>query len=224
MQVWVRPSQTKIQYPSAEVAGFSDDPAMHTIDVLRSSHMSSPARLSAEIIINLADGGVQSSVLASLLQNTVEGRCGGLLRWKDTPEDLRVLWHSVFNEGAVTSARLSRAHSSAARLMGYRFEDPEEEVEDELDPNELQAEHSEAWWEDPVSGQPSSLEETVLHLLDSGFNPFTSAILQAKLSEVVKKAVKSCTQYGKVKIEVKQSCTGFVVPGGPYPHLNSAPG
>lgn len=197
---------------------------MYTIDVLRSSHMTSPARLSAEVIINLAENGVRTSLLTGLLQTTLEERLAKLLRWKDTAEDLRVLWDSVAKEGCVTSARLSRTHTSTARLMGYRFEDPEEEVEDELDPDELQLEHSNPWWADPVSGQPSSLEETVLHLLDSGFNPFTSSILQVKLSEVVKKAVKSCTQYGKAKIEVKQSCTGFVVPGEPYLGFHSAPG
>lgn len=206
-KIWVRPSQTKIQYPSLDVA----DPALYTLDLLRSSHMTSPAKVSTEILINLAENGVPVPTLSGMMKTYVEERLARLLEWDETPEALRVLWDNVAREGSVFSARLSRSHSSHARALGYRFEDPDEEVEDELDGIEGVLEQSQAWWDDPISGQPSSLEETVLHLLDSGFSPSHSPILQVKLAEVARKALKSCI--AKYKVEIKQSCTAFIVPG-----------
>lgn len=46
-------------------------------------------------------------------------------------------------------------------------------------------------WEDPISGNPSSLEETCVTPIDSGFRPDSCAVLQARLREVAKKVVKT---------------------------------
>ncbi|THH27948.1 hypothetical protein EUX98_g6245 [Antrodiella citrinella] len=143
-----------------------------------------------------------------MMRISVEERLSRLMDWTDTTESLRVLWNSVAREGGIFSARLARAHASQARALGYRYEDPEE-IEDELDGDGVM-EKSSAWWDDPVSGQPSSLEETVLHLLDSGFSPSASPILAMKLCEVARKAVASCTS--KFKVEVNQSCIAFCIP------------
>ncbi len=71
-----------------------------------------------------------------------------------------------------------------------------------------------AWWGDPTSGCPSTLEETCCYLLDSGFTPQQCYILSDKLKEVVRSAVnKYVLNY---KISVPQSCEGFVIPGGSH--------
>ena len=173
--------------------------------------MNSPARLSSEVLINLAENGVKSDTLARLMVTALHDRLDPLLNWDNSLESHRVLWDNVAKEGSVFSARLSRLHSSYARALGLRYEDPEENVEDDLDATDELLERSSAWWGDPISGQPSSLEETVLNLLDSGFTPADSSILQGKLAEVARKAVKSCI--GKFKVEIQQSCTAFIVPG-----------
>ncbi|TCD71443.1 hypothetical protein EIP91_010149 [Steccherinum ochraceum] len=205
-RVWVRPSQTKIHYPSDA----RPHPALYTLDILRSSHMSSPARLATEVIINLAENGVPVPLLAGMMQVSIQERLDRLMNWRDTSQSLKVLWDNVSREGNVFSARLGRIHTAAARALGLRYEDPDEEVDDDVDVVDGVVEQSSAWWGDPISGQPSSLEETVMLLLDSGFSPAHCPVLALKLVEVQRKALKSCTQ--KVKLEVPHSCTAFIVP------------
>ncbi|KAI0075924.1 hypothetical protein K474DRAFT_1663689 [Panus rudis PR-1116 ss-1] len=208
-EIWIRPSQTKIHYDNPA------EPAYYIIDVLRSSHLSTPARLSEETIINLAENGVSTAVFEGLLKTAVQERVGKLLTWGES-DGLFSLWINVAREGAVLSARMTRHHAGIARAMGYVRDDPvnvEEQDEDDLVTSQMEAmtEKSKAWWDDPVSGCPSSLEETVLVLLDAGFRPETSRILSLKLREVALKAVRYYTT-GNFVIDVPQSCSCFVVP------------
>ncbi|CAA7271027.1 unnamed protein product [Cyclocybe aegerita] len=77
MRGWFRPSQTKIRYPP----GLQLDPAMLTFDLLRTSHMRSPSRLSTETIINLAENGVPHSRFVDLLKATLREMVKGLTTW-----------------------------------------------------------------------------------------------------------------------------------------------
>ena len=109
---------------------------------------------------------------------------------------------------------MARADSGRARISGYVFDDGDDEFEDEDGLSQLDAalhQQSSAWWEDPISGQPSSLEETCMTLIDSGFRPESCAVLRAKLREVAKKVVK--TFQTKFRFEVPMSCSAFIVPG-----------
>ena len=70
---------------------------------------------------------------------------------------------------------------------------------------------STAWWEDEISGCPSSLEEFVVALLKSGFRPENCPILLSKLYEVLKRCLKS--QIDRYRIPVEKSCEAFIIPG-----------
>ncbi|KAH8101472.1 RNA dependent RNA polymerase-domain-containing protein [Cristinia sonorae] len=206
--IWLRPSQVKIQHEATR----GSDLALHTVDLLRSSRMSSPARISSEILINLAENGVSIETLLDLLTIGLKDRVMKLLDWDDSPESMVILYANVVKEGNVLSARIARENPSPARALGYRFEDDKdgENEEEEVDGEDDVSEKSTAWCGDEISGQPSSLEETNLQLLDSGFTPLTSFILQLKMTEVAKKALR----HGETnfKIDVGHSCTAFVVP------------
>ena len=68
------------------------------------------------------------------------------------------------------SARLAREDTGAARASGYVADDQEDEWDDEDGLSQLDTalhQQSSAWWEDPISGCPSTLEETCMTLLDS---------------------------------------------------------
>ncbi|KAJ8488013.1 hypothetical protein ONZ51_g3830 [Trametes cubensis] len=216
--VWLRPSQLKIKYtphPLKEQILPSDaDPAWLTIDVLRASRMNTPIRLSVETITNLAENGVPFSRFQSLFQVDLEGRVDPLLKY-DTPGDMIFLWHAIAREGRVINSRMAREAVGIARAAGYVMEDNDDELEDEDEDglnglDEALKEQSSAWWEDPVSGQPSSLEETCLTLLDSGFTPKTCSVLEAKLREVARKVV--TTFQSKYRFIVPMSCSAFIVP------------
>ncbi|KAI0344209.1 hypothetical protein BDW22DRAFT_1392606 [Trametopsis cervina] len=185
-RVWLRKSQRKIVYPLTD-----DDVAHYTVEVLRSSHMTTPSKLSTETIINLAENGV------------------GHYR----------LWANIEKAHSVVKARLARHNAGSARAQGFIFEDTEEVDDEDVITDETvaagatasaAAERSTAWWEDPVSGQPSSLEETCMGLLDAGFSPSTCSLLRAKLMEVAKNSLKPLAK--KYHIKIDMSCTAFVVP------------
>lgn len=206
--VWIRDSQSKIQYTSS-----LEDPAWYTLDVLRSSRLTTPANLSGETIINMAENGVDSQVFTSLMKLSIQARVLELLNWEGPNGNLK-LWDRVACEGSVFSARFSRLLPGIARVLGQIRDDRQEEWRDEDGLDQLDAaeqEHSVAWWADPISGSPSSLEETVMRLLDAGFSPDKLQVLREKLKKVIKSVID--TYRTKFHIQVAESCCAFVIPG-----------
>jgi hypothetical protein len=218
--VWIRDSQKKIAYYTEP----NEDPAMLTIDVLRNSHMNSPARLSPETIINLYENGVPWDVFRHLFEKSLDEALDDLLTWASPQnndasgagcslESRIALWASVARAGGVLPARVARRNPSSARARGLVYE---ASYADDSDDNEEEAidddrQPSSAWWPDPVSGQPSSLEETIMALLDSGFDPRLHWIIRVKLKAVISRVTDTFRK--RSKIPVLESCTGFIVPG-----------
>ena len=204
------PSQRKIIYPS----GVPRDPAHCVIDVLRSSHAKSPCRLSVETIINLWENGVPKTVFLDLLRQGLKELVEPLLEWEG-PDAMRNLWCNMRRLGGVMSARRAREDAGLARVKGYsEYESDEVEQEDEdgfklLDVTEQKS--SSAWWRDEISGCPSSLEETVMCLIDSGFTPQNCPVLRSKLEKVVKGYVKNYIK--SYRIDVPMSASAFIIPG-----------
>lgn len=202
-RIWLRPSQIKIRYETL------DRPQV-TIQVLRKSYVTSPARLSTEVIINLAEGGVPHPVLTQLFRDGLENHISGLMQW----DDLQELWTTVARSGGVMSARLARESPGEARVRGYSDRSAEghdledDDLFEEVEGDELK---STAWWADRISGCPSSLWEIVLGLLDSGFTPQGLPMLRDRLRKIVKHSLESFI--AKAKIPVPMSCSAWAVPG-----------
>lgn len=212
--VRLRPSQIKIKLSQDSE---SIDPAMLTVDILRPGRLTGPARLSTETIVNFTENGVPAQAVFQLMRDTMQEKVDRLTTWND-PASVYELWWNVQQAGGVIMERLSREARGAARAKGYTSRDgishkkgssSDADEDDDLD-SALQ-ERSLAWWKDPISGCPSSLEETVLVLLDSGFTPDACPVLAAKLREVAKKALTNYVE--KFHIDVMMSCKAFMVPG-----------
>jgi RNA-dependent RNA polymerase len=200
--VWLRPSQVKIQ----QTPKFQQNPAYRVIDTLRASHMESSVKISREMIINLSENGVSSAIFSDLLGQSLQDTVLSLLDW-DGKNAMFRLWAAVSREGNVMASRIARESSWTARASGTQLYDQEDDLYDD----ESSSLDSVAWWGDEISGCPSSLEETVMAFLDSGFHPSSNAILSEKLCIVTKKAVKSCIS--KSRIKVPMSCRALIVPG-----------
>lgn len=211
-KVWLRPSQRKIKYPPDQPR----DPAHLIMDILRTSYMRSPARVSPETIINLAENGVPRGVFVELMKASVANIITGLTTWEG-PDAMYELWLNVERAGAVCFSRRARGAAGEARVRGFGDRQMDEDDEDE-DEDEERLEHfdkaldqrSSAWWADQISGCPSSLEETVMVLLDSGFTPQECPILREKLKQVVTTKIKTRTQNYRYDIEL--SAGAFVIP------------
>jgi len=208
-RVWLRPSQIKIRYEKDAIAR---EPALQTIDVLRSSHSRHGCRLSAETIIILEDNGVPKEVFSSLLEEGVKDVITAFTTWSG-PTAMFDLYATVDRAGGVTAARKARLDPGMARLKGYREnynEAQEEEDEDELDQFDI-TESSVAWFPDEISGQPSSLEETVMYACASGFTPQSCPLMKEKLRQVF---IKEMDKFSKtLRVDVKMACTAFILPG-----------
>jgi RNA-dependent RNA polymerase len=215
-RVWLRPSQIKIQYPLESPL----DPALLIINVLCPSRLKTPAHLSSETIINLAENGVPHHVFTDMLRASLEERVAGLTTWEG-PGVMLELWRNVARCGGVLNARRAREAGGEARARGYGDREAEDvEGGDEDDLQLLNAAHqrSKAWWTDEISGCPSTLEDTVMVLLDSGFTPKNCAVLRKKLEAVVKKTINS--NVFRFRIEVAMSCSAFLIPGrSPYSNI-----
>ena len=231
-RIWLRPSQTKIKYTPAAlnecILPEGSDPAKLTLDILRDSRMRCPAKLSTETITNFAENGVPFDRFAELFKVNIKERLDVLLNWVKTDSsaasdvdqekrkaEMKLLWDALAKEGGVMSARLAREDTGKARVAGHVADDREDEEWDDEDGltqlDQAIEDRSSAWWEDPISGQPSSLEETCMTMLDSGFHPETNFLLRAKPKEVARKVVKTFrTRY---RFTVPMSCSAFIVPG-----------
>jgi len=173
--------------------------------------MQSPVKISKEIIINLSENGVSTEILINLLNQSLTDITISLLSW-DGPNAMAQLWATVVKEFNIMSSRVARRSSWTARASGIKSYDDQDDDNDDNEPNDNDSLlHSIAWWGDEISGLPSSLEETVLAFLDSGFHPSTNSLLAVKLHEVAKTAIK--TSISKSRMKVPMSCRALIVPG-----------
>ncbi len=127
-----------------------NDPTFRTIEVLRTSHMSSPAKLSAEIIINLSENGVGDDVFRNLMRSGLNETAAGLTCWDSgEPHAMANLWINVARSGGVITARLARIAAGESRARGFgdrEEEDSDGEDEDEDAMNATSVQRSTAWW------------------------------------------------------------------------------
>ncbi|KAI0249735.1 RNA dependent RNA polymerase-domain-containing protein [Lactifluus subvellereus] len=197
---WTQPC-IKIKHTQS----FLQNPAHRIIDVLRAAHMQSPIQVSREMIINLSDNGVPIDSMNSTISP--------LLDW-DSQDAMPQLWAAVSRQGNVMAARMARESAWTARACGVQHYDHDDSSEDDDDSDEVDGDtsfsHSTAWWGDDISGCPSSLEETAMTFLDTGFHPATNPVLAEKLHIIAKKAVKSCIK--KYRVTIPMSCSALVVP------------
>jgi hypothetical protein len=209
----ITPSQIKIKYPSSD-----NDPAHLAIDLLRISHIRIGTQISAEILINLSDNGVPLSAFISLLTTGLEELVNPFLEWRLDPTDeghaLQRLWKHIVTSRGVITARMARENPGGARAKGWDERDVRGSAEADDDDELRDADDNERalrWWPDPISGQPASLPETIVSLLDAGFTPQSCPVLRDKLYKTVVDAVRR--EKKKIRIDVQLSATAFIEPG-----------
>ena len=197
-RIWIRDSQCKVKLPSLEKG------SAHVIfDVItQSNHIKVPARLNYQVIMNLAENGVDSHVFENLVHDGLSEMFTEYTRW-DGPGAMPLLWHAVNNLGSVTRTRLQITAQGLERAIGLstRFE-MDRRNEDDLEFED----------EDPsVNSDEKSLYQTVLELIQAGFTPQSCPILFEKMRYVVQQAMGRYLD--KYHLEVRQSAEAFIVPG-----------
>ena len=172
--------------------------------------MQSAIQISREMITNLGENGVPHAIFAELFCNSLSSLIDSLLDW-DGQDAMPRLWEAVFKKWNVMAGRIARESTWTARARGVQQYNQDDDSEDEEAEDADSLPRSTAWWGDEISGCPSSIEETVMSFLDSGFHPASNSILAEKLHILAKNAVKS--SMGKYRVKIPMSCSAFVVPG-----------
>ncbi|KAI0271441.1 RNA dependent RNA polymerase-domain-containing protein [Gloeopeniophorella convolvens] len=195
-RIWIRESQRKIK-----LAAFDPD-SVHTIFdlVAQSNHITAPSRLSQQLIINLAENGVPTDVLKTLLEDGLRECFAALTQW-DGAEAMPLLWNAVNEAGNVSKQRLQRVARGLARAIGLAGRHGADRLDTELDQENV---------EEGGQGSEKSLHQTVLEMIQAGFNPKKSTYLYWKMNVVVKQAMEFYLK--KYHIEVPGTAEAFIVP------------
>ena len=140
-QIWLRPSQIKIQY---EISTQSQQ----ILEVVAPTQLTTPFRLSPETLANLHHNEVPRDVFRKLNTNAMQEFYDAFTNWEGEYAIPRLYKH-ISDSGGVLGMRLERLSTQATRARGYASIDRKEEeccnVEDIQN-------RSTAWFPDPVSG------------------------------------------------------------------------
>ena len=195
-RIWIRKSQRKVQLPSLDGAHVIFDL------VAQSNNITCPSRLNKQLIVNLADSenGVSTHVFEELLREGLARIFTTLTQW-DGAGAMPLLWSNVDNMGGVSRSRLQKVARSLARAIGLarRYEMDREDADDDKDD------------EDPDMEAFRTVHQSVLELIQAGFNPKSFSLLYDNMKIVLAQALKLFLK--KYHIEVPQSAEAFVVPG-----------
>lgn len=199
-RIWIRDSQRKIKLPSLEAG------SAHVIFdlVSQSTRITVPAHLNSQTITNLAENGVDSEVFQELMRAGLTEVFASLTQW-DGPGAMPLLWNTINNMGRVTRTRLQKIAHGFSRAIGLanRFE-----MDREDDDNDSE--------EDPSDSSDKSLYGAVLALVQAGFDPKSSPLLNEKMRHVITSAMERHLR--GYHIEVRQSAEAFIVPGAYINH------
>lgn len=205
-RIWIRSSQNKINLGHMHEV----DSAHRIFDLLAPSRVTGPSRLSSQTLVNLAHNGVSTDLLEVLMADGLHDEVRQLTEWGGTNSMLMV-WRAVERAGRVVICRLRRRIAGQARALGLGQLRPNDEVGDEFNDAEDDVAAPGSGGRNPHSGQPLTLHETVLELLQAGFLPLKLDRLFAGLESVVTLVLDEYVE--QFHIPVKESLEAYIIPG-----------
>ena len=156
-------------------------------------------------------GGVKTEVLKALFSDGLHAEYRKLADWEGDGAMVR-LWDAVSDAEHIIGMRLRREAAGASRAFGYGEEKGDETLNVlYLDEDDESGEQSVPWAPDLISGQPSTLGEKVISLLEAGFRPQENPFLARKINFIIDSAVNKFVE--RYKVGVPLSAEGFAVPG-----------
>jgi hypothetical protein len=211
------------------------EPENCIVDLLRCSHLRYHCRIGPQVMINLAHNAVPNTMIG-IFKTYINTDFADIQKAYTTiegPEDLLGLRDHIDTKHGVMVERKTRESKGEARARGFIFDHKHSSVDngDELDGADPESSGSTAWWRDYISGLPSTLAETAIEALDSGFSPADCPVLNSKLLSIAKTEVHcplSATHRYLTAIQINfqwkppkfyfkicESCFGVLIPG-PY--------
>jgi RNA-dependent RNA polymerase len=182
-------------------------------------------KISAEIIVNLAENGVPIDVFKALVKQAHDEEIE-LWTGFDRPDYAIRLRSHIMRSSNIVQSRMARSCEGSARAFGLRrFDRPSEplragaliEDDENADENENDDDddgiRAKVGQSDPFSGQPCSIGEVVIEALDAGFRPHNTPTLYSLMQLLAKLSIQQWAQAPKFSLSVPLSCSGLFVPG-----------
>ncbi|KAJ7146501.1 RNA dependent RNA polymerase-domain-containing protein [Mycena epipterygia] len=208
-RIWIRDSQKKIQLRRLLRA--------HRIfDLLAVSGPSSSLNLSSQSIVILANNGVPVEVFCSLQEEGLKALIKPLMDWNRL-HATAYLWDAINNIGNVTRCRLQRLAAGASRALGFEkraFDDADNGQESDIDPDLRVLPNT---GKNVFSGEPLSVHESAMDLLQAGFHPRESPRLSFKIHYIIKSTMELFLT--KYRIPLVNSLEAYMIPADPSGQL-----
>ena len=216
-KIWIRPSQTKIKLGSPHKLG----KAQRIFDLLAPSRVTGPSRLSSQTLINLSYNGIDHQVLKDLMALGLREEIQSFIDWNH-PQSMLLVWKAVERAGSVVVSRLRRLLTGQARALGLGQLRPLDDQGQEDEEGDGDSDHLQPLTDighKKFSGQPVTLHETALELLQSGFHPLKLDLLFQKLESIITLVLDDYVE--KFHIPVQESCEAYIIPGNIFLYCNS---
>jgi RNA-dependent RNA polymerase len=203
-KIWIRESQNKI---NLDLESPSTSRAHLIFDLVAPAHLTYPARLNMQTIVNLSHNSVPNCVFEKLLEDGIQSDFQRLTSWEGETA-MKSLLHTVAQLGGLSGIRLRRELAGLGRVLGYGRQD-----RGELNPEELQGECDllGTTGRAKISGEPVSIVEKIFEMIAAGFHPLTSRVLWEELEQMIKNHLSSYIL--SFHIPTPESLEAFIIPG-----------
>ena len=206
-RIWIRASQKKISLP--------DPPhkSQRILELLAPSRVSGPSRLSAQTLVNIAHNGVPHGIIKELMTAGLKGDIQELTSW-DAPDSMLLVWRAIHKAGNVGLGRLRRRNAGELRAMGIGqlrpLDYPDQDEDEEFEVMEEVASQN-MTGRKVSSGEPITMHETALELLQAGFHPMKLKLLFNKVEYILTRVIDNYVK--EFHIPVTESMEAYIVPG-----------
>ncbi|KAG6856768.1 hypothetical protein H0H87_000946 [Tephrocybe sp. NHM501043] len=204
--IWIRASQRKIVYQRPLHR------AHRIFDLVSTSQPSTSVSLSKQSIMNLSENGVSEATLTKLMKQALIDEVKPLMQWEG-PKAMELLWGVINTFNSISKSRLTRlaaGWSRALGLVGREWGREEIEIEKDDGTPSTEGEYAGSYTGRSPSGEPASLAELTVELLQSDFTPMECKLVKDKLRYLLEHTISSIVD--KFSIPLPESRAAFIVP------------
>ena len=203
-KIWIRESQNKIKL---DLESSATSRAHLIFDLVAPAHLTYPARLNMQTIVNLSHNHVPNHIFEKLMEDGIRSDFGRLTNWEGETA-MKSLLHTVAQLGGLSGIRLGRELAGLGRALGYgrpkKVELDSEELQGDYDPTRTPGRAK-------ISGEPVALMEKIFEMIAAGFHPLTSRVLWEDLEQMIKNHITSYIL--SFHIPTPESLEAFIIPG-----------
>jgi len=205
-KIWIRVSQKKISLQDPPLVSH------RMLELLAPSRVTGPSRLSSQTLVNIAHNGVPHEIIKELMTAGLKADIQELTSWGQ-PDSMLLVWRAVEKAGNVALARMRRRSTGELRALGLGQMRPLDSQQNEDEDFEMLEEgpSQDLTGRKPFSGQPVTLHEVAMELLQAGFHPMKLKLLFSKLECILTLVIDDYVR--DFHVPIPESMEAYIVPG-----------